>query len=139
MSKTASHTRQNVALHEVLSEVAEPTQTPQKRKYTSSPAVPYSYSHKLAYRLRKIRDEHGITQEALANKAHIAPNTYQKYEHVVSSEEEKTENPTLGNLLAIAEALEVDIRELLPVSYDIAPDDALEGDKTDEGIWLGKH
>lgn len=123
-----------------MAQQSEHTNAPktQKRSYTPAPAVSAEYSHKLAYRLRSLRNARGLTQEKVAAMAHIAPFTYQKYERSAPKEGEAPENPTLGCLLAIAEVFEIDITELLPVSYD-APLKEEPPEEPDEDNWFGKH
>lgn len=75
------------------------------------------YARKLAYRLRSLRTHRGLTQEQVAERAGIAPNTYQKYEQGVSKKGVPT-NPRLDSLVSLASVFEIDAGDLIRVDYD---------------------
>lgn len=59
--------------------------------------------------LKKIRLEKGLTQKDLAHASGVNIRQIQKYE----SGEYNAENMTLKNAIAIADALKIDVRDLL--------------------------
>jgi transcriptional regulator with XRE-family HTH domain len=61
----------------------------------------------LATRVRSARQQAEATQEAVAQRSGIGTEHIQRIERGVA-------NPTLATMYAIADALEVDARELLP-------------------------
>lgn len=61
---------------------------------------------RLASRLRRIRASKGLTQEAVADRAHLAVRHLQKIEAAEV-------NATLNSLARLAVALDVDVGELL--------------------------
>ncbi len=71
------------------------------------------YVRDLGIRLHRLRTERGLSQERLAVAADISGFTYRKLEKGESNPGTPA-NPRLKTLVALAEVLEVDIRELLP-------------------------
>lgn len=80
------------------------------------------YVRGLAHRLRMLRESQGLTQEDVASRAGIAPYTYQQYEKG-ESKRGAPMNPTLSSLLALADAFQIDVRELLSIDFDASGDD----------------
>lgn len=70
------------------------------------------YSKRLAYRLRDLRLERGLSQESIAHRANIALYTYQKYEKGESRPGHPL-NPTYHTLVSLAWAYDMSIAELL--------------------------
>lgn len=70
------------------------------------------YSMRLAYRLRDLRRERGLSQEAVAHRAGIALYTYQKFEKG-ESKPGTPMNPTYHTLLALAWVYGLSVTELL--------------------------
>jgi transcriptional regulator with XRE-family HTH domain len=62
-------------------------------------------------RIAELRAQKGMTQEHLAGEMGISP----KY---LSSIERGKENPTLNTIIALSEALNVDLGEILPLRAD---------------------
>lgn len=69
-----------------------------------------------------LRESRGLTQEEVAGRAGIAPYTYQQYEKG-ESKPGTPMNPTLSSLLALADAFQVDVSELLSIDFDAVDDD----------------
>ncbi len=65
-----------------------------------------SIMERLARRVRQLRSAQGLTQEALAQRSGLAPRHIQKVEAAVL-------NITLDSLVKLAEALDVDVGDLL--------------------------
>lgn len=63
---------------------------------------------RLGKQVRALREERGLSQMGLAELAGLHLNSLHKLETGAAS------NPTLGTLIALATALDVDVRELLP-------------------------
>ena len=82
---------------------------------TEQPSSPdwTTYTRDLGSRLHRLRIEHGFSQERLAYSAGITRYTYQKLEKGESAPGTPA-NPTLRNLMAIAQQLDVTLDELLP-------------------------
>lgn len=101
----------------------------EKKKRSAGPPVSQEFSSKLAHHLRRLRNARGLSQAEAAERIGIAENTYQVYE---SAKPEDISNPRLGTLLALADAFEIDIAELLNVTYDAEDDlaglEALDND-----------
>lgn len=96
------------------------TVTKQKKRTNSrAPRLPEEYSRKLAYRLRELRQAKGLTQAQVAQAVGIAEYTYQKYESAKSTESTNS-NPRIGTLYALSLVFEIDLSELLPVSFDMS-------------------
>lgn len=70
------------------------------------------YSVRLGYRLRDLRRERGLSQESVAQRAHIALYTYQKFEKG-ESKPGTPMNPTLHTLLSLAWVFDLDVTDLL--------------------------
>ncbi|WP_307738632.1 helix-turn-helix domain-containing protein [uncultured Parolsenella sp.] len=75
------------------------------------------YARGLAYRLRGLRMESAMTQEAVAERAGIATYTYQKYEKGESRPGVPL-NPRLFTLISLANVFDMDVRDLLTLEYD---------------------
>lgn len=71
------------------------------------------FSGQLAHELQRLRVERGLTQEHVAYTAGITRTTYQRFEKN-ENRPGAPSNPELRTLVAIAAALDVDVRELLP-------------------------
>ncbi|WP_312167558.1 helix-turn-helix transcriptional regulator [Microbacterium sp.] len=76
------------------------------------------YSQRFATSLRATRERLNLSQEDVAYRAGLTRFTYQKYEKGESRPGSPV-NPSLRSLLGIAQALEVDLVDLLPMP---APD-----------------
>ena len=70
------------------------------------------YSQRLGYRLRDLRRERGLSQEAVAHRAGIALYTYQKFEKG-ESKPGTPMNPTYHTLLSLAWVFDLPVTELL--------------------------
>lgn len=79
------------------------------------------YAHRLAQRLRILRDEHGLTQEYVAHHAGISTFTYQKFEKGESNPG-KPLNPRLSTLIALAHVFGMEPWEL--IHFDGLPEKA---------------
>ena len=84
---------------------------PKKRDIT---AAEIEFSTKLAMRLRGLRCECGLTQAQVAERANIAPNTYQRYENGESRPGTPL-NPEFYTLLDLAKAFDIDLKTLLDI------------------------
>lgn len=97
------------------------------------------YSTRLAYRLRDLRRERGLSQESVAHRANIALYTYQKHEKG-ESKPGTPMNPTYHTLLSLAWVYGMDVTELLDLDGatggDAADRDAA-ADERDEGAPVG--
>ncbi len=69
----------------------------------------------LGSKLRKLRKERGLTQEAVANASGIAVYTYQKFEKGMSKPGTPM-NPTLHTLHALCRVLDVKLIDLLDIN-----------------------
>ncbi|HMA91556.1 MAG TPA: helix-turn-helix transcriptional regulator [Polyangiaceae bacterium] len=67
----------------------------------------------LAKRIQLLRKNLGMTQAALANRAGVTVETVARLERVVRARVSANSNPSLETLTRIANALEVDLHELL--------------------------
>ena len=67
---------------------------------------------RLAYRLRNLRMERGLSQESVARQVGLALYTYQKFEKG-ESRPGTPMNPTYHTLLALAWVYDLDVTELL--------------------------
>lgn len=72
------------------------------------------YSRAVGIGLQRLRLERGLSQERLAHRAGISTYTYQKFEKG-ESKPGTPMNPRLFTLIALAQALEVSLPELLPL------------------------
>lgn len=79
------------------------------------------YTLELGIRLHQLRVARGLSQERLAGAADITTFTYRKLEKGQSNPGTSA-NPRLRTLAALASALEVELRDLLP---EHAPDMAV--------------
>lgn len=71
------------------------------------------YAQRFATSLRATRERLNLSQEDVAYRAGLTRFTYQKYEKGESRPGAPV-NPSLRSLIGIAQALEVDLSELLP-------------------------
>jgi transcriptional regulator with XRE-family HTH domain len=71
------------------------------------------YVRELGVRLHRLRTERGLSQERVAAAADISAFTYRKLEKGESNPGTPA-NPRLKTLVALAEVLGADLRELLP-------------------------
>ena len=78
------------------------------------------YSQRLSYRLRDLRRERGLSQEAVAHRAGIALYTYQKFEKG-ESKPGTPMNPTYHTLLALAWVFDLPVAELLDLDGSTRP------------------
>lgn len=88
-------------------------------------ATQCAFARALSLHLRDLRQDSGLTQEEVAERAGMASNTYQRYERGISKKG-KPANPTLSSLISIAYVFDVDVRELLVVEYDSSERNAAE-------------
>lgn len=72
-----------------------------------------SFAVQLGLNLHRARNTAGLTQETVAHRAGIKRYTYQSYEQG-KSQSSAPANPTLKNLLALAQVLGVSLHDLLP-------------------------
>lgn len=79
------------------------------------------YSQRLSYRLRDLRRERGLSQEAVAHRAGIALYTYQKFEKG-ESKPGTPMNPTYHTLLALAWVFGLPVAELLDLDGSSRPE-----------------
>ncbi|MDO4428500.1 MAG: helix-turn-helix transcriptional regulator [Atopobiaceae bacterium] len=82
-----------------------------EREKNNSPDLE-GYSQRLGYRLRDLRRERGLSQEAVAHRADIALYTYQKFEKG-ESKPGTPMNPTYHTLLSLAWVFDLPMTELL--------------------------
>ena len=71
------------------------------------------YARELGLNLQRARAARGVSQERAAHAAGISTFTYRKLEKGESNPGTPA-NPRLQTLVALAEVLDIDIRELLP-------------------------
>lgn len=71
------------------------------------------FAAELGMNLQRLRAEAGLSQEHVAYAAGLSRYTYQKYEKG-ESRPGTGANPSLRSILAIAQALEVDLATVLP-------------------------
>lgn len=74
------------------------------------------YAREIGTRIHRLRIERGLSQEQLAYSAGITRYTYQKLEKGESAPGTPA-NPTLRNIMAIAQQLGVTLDELLPTPW----------------------
>ncbi|MDQ1131031.1 helix-turn-helix domain-containing protein [Microbacterium sp. SORGH_AS_0888] len=80
---------------------------------TTTPAWA-EFSWALGLQLRRARDAKNLTQEAMAERAGISLYAYQQYERGAVTKNGAATNPRLATILAICQALDTPIEELLP-------------------------
>lgn len=73
-----------------------------------------AYAAELATNIRRIRIAREMSQEDVAYRAGLTRYTYQKYEKG-ESKPGTGANPTIRTLLALAQALDVSLGEILPL------------------------
>lgn len=73
-----------------------------------------AFSRELGHRLRRARAEADLTQEQLVELAGISLYSYQQYERGAATRGGTPTNPRLATILAICQALDVEIDALLP-------------------------
>lgn len=71
------------------------------------------YAGQLATNLQRLRLERGLSQEDVAYRSGLTRYTYQKYEKG-ESKPGTPANPTIRTLLAMSQALGVELTEILP-------------------------
>ncbi|KAA8829711.1 helix-turn-helix domain-containing protein [Bifidobacterium myosotis] len=71
------------------------------------------YVRELGLNMQRIRISRGLSQERVAYEAGLSRYTYQKFEKGESMPETPA-NPSLRNIMAIAQVLNVTLDELLP-------------------------
>ena len=81
---------------------------------------------RLAYRLRNLRRERGLSQESVAHRAGIALYTYQKFEKG-ESKPGTPMNPTYHTLLSLAWVFDLPVTELLDLDGTARPESRDEG------------
>ena len=74
------------------------------------------FAREIGIRLQRLRLERGLSQERLAHLAGISAYTYQKFEKG-ESKPDTPMNPRLFTMLALAQALEVPLAEMLPPAW----------------------
>lgn len=74
------------------------------------------FSREMGVALQRIRRDRGISQERLAHMAGISAYTYQKFEKG-ESKPGTPMNPRLFTLLALAEALDVTLADIVPANW----------------------
>lgn len=74
------------------------------------------YAVELGHSLKRHRNAHGLSQEQLAYEAGLSRYTYQKFEKGESMPGTPA-NPSLRNIMALAQALGVSLDELLPTPW----------------------
>ena len=74
-----------------------------------------AYAREIGHNLARIRRARGLSQERVAARAGISANQYGKYEQGLSRPDSPM-NPSLINFIALSQALEVSVAELLPPS-----------------------
>jgi transcriptional regulator with XRE-family HTH domain len=78
----------------------------------NNPEERAAYAREFGLRLQRLRMQRGLSQEKVAHVAGISTFTYQKFEKGESNPGSPL-NPKLFTLLALAQALEADPRDLL--------------------------
>lgn len=73
-----------------------------------------AFARELGHRLRRARNTAGLTQEQLVELAGISLYAYQQYERGAATKGGAPTNPRLATILAICQALDVEIDALLP-------------------------
>ncbi|WP_285727749.1 helix-turn-helix domain-containing protein [Psychromicrobium xiongbiense] len=73
-----------------------------------------NYARDLGVNLQRLRLERGLSQERLAHIAGISSYTYQKFEKG-ESKPGTPMNPRLKTIVALAQALSVELADILPV------------------------
>ena len=71
------------------------------------------YAGRLATNLQRLRHERGLSQEDVAYRSGLTRYTYQKYEKG-ESKPGTPANPMIRTLLAMSQALDVELTEILP-------------------------
>lgn len=72
------------------------------------------FSRALGMNLRRARDARGLTQEKMAERANISLYAYQQYERGAVTKGGAATNPRLATVLALCQALDIPIEQLLP-------------------------
>ncbi len=83
-----------------------------------SAAARIVFARELGLNLQRLRAERRVSQERLAHTAGISAYTLQKFEKG-ESKPGTPMNPRLFTLLALAQALDVDVTDLLPAAPDL--------------------
>ncbi|MFT4286363.1 helix-turn-helix domain-containing protein [Nocardioides sp.] len=76
----------------------------------------FDFARELGHNLKRARQRRGLSQERVAHLAGLASFTYQKYEKG-ESKPGTPMNPELKSLVALSQALEVPLLELLPKEF----------------------
>lgn len=74
-----------------------------------------TYAQQLGVNLQRLRLERKLSQERVAYMSGLSRYTYQKYERG-ESRPGMPANPTISSLLAISQALEVSLADVLPAT-----------------------
>ncbi|MFZ2964136.1 MAG: helix-turn-helix transcriptional regulator [Rhodoglobus sp.] len=74
------------------------------------------FAREIGVRLQRLRIARGLSQERLAHLAGISTYTYQKFEKG-ESKPDTPMNPRLFTILALAQALDVVLEEILPADW----------------------
>ncbi|MGV1034077.1 MAG: helix-turn-helix transcriptional regulator [Microbacteriaceae bacterium] len=74
------------------------------------------YAVELGHSLKRIRNDRGLSQEQLAYAAGLSRYTYQKFEKGESMPGTPA-NPSLRNMMALAQVLNITLDELLPSQW----------------------
>lgn len=77
-----------------------------------------AYAREIGHRLQRLRLRTGLSQDAVAYRANLSRYTYQKFEKG-ESRPGTPANPSVRSLLAIAQALDAQLDDVLP---DWTPD-----------------
>lgn len=88
------------------------------RKHASKYEVEFSIC--LGSKLRRLRKERGLTQEAVAHASGIAVYTYQKFEKGMSKPGTPM-NPTLATLHALCRVFDTKLTDLLDIEVAVDP------------------
>lgn len=75
-----------------------------------------SYAKELGLRMQRFRTRKNLSQERVANDVGLSRNTYQKFEKGESMPGTPA-NPSLRNVMAIAQVLGVTLDELVPTPW----------------------
>lgn len=88
---------------------------------TSEPSTQHytQYARRLAFRLRNLRIQSGLTQTQVAQRAHISAYTYRKFERG-ESRPGTPMNPKLSTLISLAAVFGVRLGDLLVLEVDSA-------------------
>jgi transcriptional regulator with XRE-family HTH domain len=89
---------------------------------TTDAAQPWAdFARELGLRLRRLRDDRGLTQERVAEAADISVYAYQQYERGTMTKDGDPTNPRLATVLQLCQVFGVTIDELLPPVPSLLP------------------